>query len=61
MTENERQRLRAIRDRYCSPRKCDCIRECYRVFGRYWAEKAVVCTHPRWAKVKDPQGRVPSG
>lgn len=33
--------------------RCDGTRECYRVWGRYWEEKAAVCTHPSWAKVKD--------
>ena len=53
MDAAELERLREIRDRYCVPRKCDCIRECYRVWNRWWHEKAVVCTHPGWAKVKD--------
>ena len=53
MDASERERLRAIRDRYCVPRKCDCIRECYRVWNRFWEQKAQVCTHPGWAKVKD--------
>ena len=51
MDAAERERLCAIRERYCVPRKCDCIRECYRVWNR--PEKAAVCTHPGWAKVKD--------
>ena len=53
LTDAERAYLREVRERYCVPRKCDCIRECYRAFGRWWPEKAACCTHPGWSRVKD--------